>query len=167
MDLDMAPLLNGLRSVSELLPDGDDAPAGADSFTSGLAALDRLDERLLEQIALHGNWQELDKELRWIHGTMAKGDTEDLVDEWPDVKGKIESLCPDSGERWEERVVRMVERLDGAVEEENEARMPKAFDKLYRETSTRFYKIDAGLLDLCDELRDLGAKLGTFLEAQR
>lgn len=137
--------------------------------TKGIAAsveaLDQLDDKLTTLVRYHNDWQSLDDELRRVEANISNEDFYDLELTWPDIKEMTEALYKNSEERWAASLRQTVERLDRVVTDESSspASVNRFFDAFRGQTSRRFRVVDDQLLELCQDLQNIGKPLDGLL----
>lgn len=122
-------------------------------------------DKLTTLVRYHNDWQSLDDELRRVEANISNEDFYDLELTWPDIKEMTEALYKNSEERWAASLRQTVERLDRVVTDESSspASVNRFFDAFRGQTSRRFRVVDDQLLELCQDLQNIGKPLDGLL----
>jgi Effector-associated domain 10 len=132
-------------------------------FQEGVEVLAELNERLIALVNGHDYWQELDLELRRIEGNLER-DSIELEMSWPDLKARTNVLfAGEIGDPWTVAFEQDGQNLDLALNAQNPAKIKRYFRMYRRRASDRFYRVDASLKRLCEELREVGEPLASVL----
>jgi hypothetical protein len=132
-------------------------------FQEGVEVLAELNERLIALVNGHDYWQELDLELRRIEGNLEKYSIE-LEMSWPDLKARTDVLfAGEIRDPWTVAFEQDGQNLDLALNAQNPAKIKRYFRMYRRRASDRFYRVDASLKRLCEELREVGEPLASVL----
>jgi Effector-associated domain 10 len=132
-------------------------------FQEGVEVLAELNERLIALVNGHDYWQELDLELRRIESNLEQ-DSIELEMSWPDLKARTDILfAGEIGDPWTVAFEQDGQNLDLAINAQNPAKIKRYFRMYRRRASDRFYRVDASLKRLCEELREVGEPLASVL----
>jgi hypothetical protein len=161
--LRLPELLGALQSVLSKLTSLDLDTKKVAIFQTGVDAFVELNGILSSLVEAHGLWQQLDVELRRINDSLNYGLNE-LELSWPYVKLQASSLYVANPEKWAVDLQKDSDKLDAAMSANNPAKIRLGFQSYERRVSERFYRVDANLKALCDDLRQIGSPLSTLLE---
>src|SRR5205085_7252805 len=138
---------------------------------SGVTALRDLDLSLTHLIDKHRMWQEIDREIRRVEGSVFN-DVGAVVASWPDLKQMTEAQCADLDEDMANLLGKTMGRLDQAIM--TWVRLSRPADETrgiqetflnYRNVANKcFYKVDVDLKDLCEKLQRVGEPLAKVWE---
>jgi hypothetical protein len=131
-------------------------------FNAGVRALIRVDENLASHVKEHDRWQAVDLELRRIEANIGQ-DLVELEVSWPDLTVMVEPLYRDRRDHWAVSLSRESEALDEAITAGNSRRAMDSFWRFRRQAGLRFYRVDADLKVLCEELRLVGEPLSLVM----
>jgi hypothetical protein len=131
-------------------------------FEAGVEALTSLNQSLNALVHEHDQWQAVDLELRRIEANLGS-DTTELELSWPELKVMAAPLYS-SAEEWARTLRADCEKLDSATAAQDIARIRQGFQRYRRQTGDRFYRVDANLKRLCDDLREIGDPLASVLQ---
>jgi hypothetical protein len=131
-------------------------------FTAGVKALIRLDEDLTTTVEDHDRWQAVDLELRRIEANMGQ-DLVELEVSWPDLRVMVEPLCADKAPKWASSLRQHGEDLSKAIAAKNSPRISQFFRSYLRQAGHGFYRVDADLKGLCEDLRRVGEPLSLVM----
>ena len=160
--LPLSTLAQALESLARDLARRESDREKAHSFDAGVNALMRVDENLVAHVEEHDRWQAVDLELRRIEANMGQ-DLAELELSWPDLAVMVEPLCQDRRDNWALSLTRDSEVLDKAITTGNNARARDLFWRFRRQAGLRFFRVDAELKALCEELRLVGEPLALVL----
>jgi hypothetical protein len=149
-------------------------------FRAGLKNMDGLQRGVKELIGEHGEWQQIDNELRELNASPERiADNLPLL--WPEQKERLIRLCNRSGEAWANELRKKTTELDEAINawravaKQREAdaatkALRQVVDILWftwRKAGTRFFFVDRQLDRLCTQLREIGNLLEAVLDTIR
>jgi len=160
--LRLPTLMKALTQVRDTLSRPDLDPEKIRQFEAGVAALTSLNHDLATLIDEHDRWQVVDCVLRRIEDRLEQ-DLDELEWSWPDLKAKGERLYGECAEKWAHGLKADCEKLESALAASDHARVKQFFRRYRSQAGNRFYRIDATLKGLCDELRQVDGPLAFVL----
>ncbi|MBW4472567.1 MAG: hypothetical protein KME45_19675 [Stenomitos rutilans HA7619-LM2] len=160
--LRLPALVNAMSSIWESLAKSNLNQEKIKQFQVGVEVLAELNERLAALVIGHDYWQELDLELRRIEANLEK-DLIELEMSWADLKERTNILFNPAGDQWTIYFQQDSHNLDMALDVQNPIKVKRYFRMYRRRASDRFYQVDATLLRLCGELREVGEPLTSVL----
>jgi hypothetical protein len=160
--LRLASLVQIMQTICSTQSDMPATQKKLSELQQGMQALTDLDQRLSALIITHDYWQELDSLLRYIEANLDK-DVSALDMSWPDLKEKTATLFNTLGDPWTDEFQKDSHNLEQALATQNFLEVKKYFRSYRRKASNRFFQVDATLLRLCGELRDVGEPLASLL----
>lgn len=164
--LRLAQLIAALTVVRDQLSPRLTAPAirrQFDLFAAGVGDMSRLSERLSALVSIHDTFQEVDDELRRVKDLLAQ-DVGELIFAWEDIRALAVSLCQNNPASWALRLEENREQLDAAVAANEPIKIRRAFRTFYHHAAIGFNKVDHDLLDVCNELQQIGRPAQAVLE---
>lgn len=132
-------------------------------FTSGVAALQQLNNRLQALMIEHDQWQEVQRILGRIEDVMLH-DLNELEFSWPDLRDRVNLLCQVHKGEWVDLFCQDRDQLDKAITAQNPVRIRSYFQRYRQRAGNRFFQVDTQLKELCAELRKVGDSLATILK---
>ena len=137
-------------------------------IATSVAALEKLNDDLNDLIADHNNWQRLDDELRRVDVFLGNdpNDITELELTHPDFQAMAADLYSNSDRKWALDLQRSSARLQEALA--SGSNMPPAtvigiFQTYRVQVGRRFRFVDDQLLQLCENLRQIGEPLDWLL----
>lgn len=161
-ELSRVSISSTLRSIVEGLRPLKVGDAAFDDFEHGVAALESLRERLLTEVEEHGQWQNLDVELRRIHSQLMV-DLQELLDFWGEIKRITAPLLGGAAEEWAVDLANSSKAVDDAITTDNPARIRQQFRNFRRIAAQRFYRVDIDLKTLCGEVAKIAGPLNLLI----
>jgi hypothetical protein len=133
-----------------------------EAFARGVDVLAELDGRLIDAIAAHNTFQELDDELRRIEALLDQ-DMSELEHAWQTLKPLMQRLCGNTEASWAAKFSAIGAELEHNLAARNLNKTLRLF-RSYRSQAIRsFNQVDRNLLVLCDELQKVGESLEIVL----
>ncbi|MEO6061464.1 MAG: hypothetical protein ABIQ99_05955 [Thermoflexales bacterium] len=133
-------------------------------FIQSLSALVTLRERLQSIRDEHNGWQEVENQLSRIEDTLAT-DSSELEATWSDVSGLATQLMSGRTDDWATRLLKFGADLQTALTGHELSLARRLFAQFRSAASRRFRRVDDELVQICQELQDVGAALDTLLRA--
>jgi hypothetical protein len=165
-DLPLSSLVGELTALHENVAVQETPGSGSiDRFAEGIDALADLTDSLATLVIDHNEWQGLDDELRRIEANIAD-DIFELELSWPDVTGMADRLYGAKDERWAGSLRAIAQLLDSALETKPPTTIA-IFDRYRSQVGRRFRQVDDDLLEICQELSNIGRPINLLLEAIR
>jgi Effector-associated domain 1 len=130
-------------------------------FSDGIDALVALQKNLTALVIEHDRWQTVDLDLRRIQVNL-RSDVLELELSWDRVKGMTALLCTGQ-EPWATSLRATCEALANAIASQDQTKERQTFQRLYTQSSERFYLVDTTLKRLCESLRTIAEPLNTLL----
>lgn len=136
-----------------------------DHLQHSIQAMIELQTQMETLVNHHNDWQRLDDELRRID-VMTAQDFSELRMMWPDIQGMGMDLYGRSAIQWAIDLRYSNDRLESVLSGQ---RPPNAIKQEYeafrRQVSRRFRLVDDQLLQLCEDLRQIGEPLDLLLKS--
>jgi gas vesicle protein len=161
-DLKLERLINPMQSISESLTKNE-YQEKLSQFSQGVNALKELNKRLFALVKVHDFWQGIDRQLRRIEDNWNEDNLMELDTSWPDLKEVTKILFTPPRDEWTELFEQASNNLDTALTNDNFPDSQKYFRAYRLLAAKRFYKVDAQLQSLCQELREVGEPLVSIL----
>ena len=162
--LRLPALVEGLTRVRNHLARPDLDPDKVQQFGAGGDALDSLHDNLTALVNEHDQWQLVDLELRRIEAELERDpDVAEVELSWPSLKAMAEPLYREKTDAKSMSIKAEGDKLESAIATQDPARMRQAFRRYRQQADERFYRVDATLKRLCDELRKVGEPLAAVL----
>jgi uncharacterized protein YoxC len=127
--------------------------------------LERLQENVHALVRSHNLWQRVDAVIRRVDTNLETA-TDELTDEWPDLKQSIDALSASTAE-WARKLREDESAVDAAIGQASQTAMVRYFRRLRQKASTRFFLLDRELKTQCGELGEIGKPLAHIIEALR
>ena len=161
-------LVNALTAVKDKLAQSASSYSGevVEQIEEGVNALAELDEKLNSLVREHNAWQEIDDELRRIEADLLQG-IEELEDSWFELQPMISDLYQDNSESWAASLQKATESLEKAIDDGTIPAVRRHFRRFQSQTRRRFRHVDLTLLELCQEMQNVGEKLDMLLRSFR
>ena len=141
-------------------------------FTRALEAMGRIRDRLGALRDRHDGWQLVDDDLRRIEASIADaapGQPDalaELIASWQDVSAQLTPLLDgdDNAPGGALSLGAIDTNLKSAIDTNNEPRMRVLFSQFCVLARRRFYTTDAQLLEVCNDLQNIGDSLDDLLK---
>jgi hypothetical protein len=161
--LSLPELVLALKSLLSRIDPSID-PESVQRLQAGVDDLDRLNQRLLALKTEHNQWQEIDRMLRLIDGSLAYS-LDQLEKSCANLKKKIEALCKGRNEDWATTILGDVGSLQDSIKSPDQDHKISLFRTVQDGSGDRFMRVDKALKKLCgEELRPTGERLDAVLE---
>ncbi len=166
-DLPLDRLAAAMQSIHKRL-ETSLPPETVGRIATSVSALEELNDDLNDLVDDHNNWQRLDDELRRVDVLLGsdRNDISELELTHPDFQAMATDLYGSSDEKWALDLQRSSEQLKEALA--SESTMPPAtiigiFQTYRVQVGRRFRLVDDRLLQLCEDLRQIGEPLDWLL----
>lgn len=161
--LPLAEIEEGMAAARGQLGAEDLATPEGREIDTGVKALAKLRPGIARLTKEHTQWQALDAEMRLLESQVGK-DTADLEFAWQGLRDRLLALCFGApGTEWASGLQDEIVKLESALAAALPPRIAQAFRRTYALAGLRFYAVDVELLQLCEELRNLGTELQKLL----
>ena len=162
--LRLPALVEAMTRVRDHLARPDLDPDKVQQFEVGVDALASLNDSLTALVDEHDKWQVVDVELRRIEPALERDpDVAEVELSWPSLKDMAEPLYREKTDAKSMSIKAEGDKLESAIAAQDPARMRQAFRRYRQQADERFYRVDATLKRLCDELRKVGEPLAAVL----
>jgi Domain of unknown function (DUF4062) len=165
--LRLSNLLEALNRVQKALADTPLDTQLVSDFNLGIEALARLERSLSGLLEDHDQWQNVDLELRQIAATLGLEGTDQLRDALPDLTKTIELLTSHQPADRALRLLAETAKLEATLEVNNPVRVKQAFRRFQQVADECFFRVDAQLRQLTDDLRAVREPLDKVVSALR
>ena len=166
-DLPLDRLAAAMNSIHKRL-ETSLTPETVGRIAASVAALGKLNDDLNDLVDDHNNWQRLDDELRRVDVLLGsdRNDISELELTHPDFQAMATDLYGSSDKKWALDLQHSSEQLKEALT--SESNMPPAtiigiFQTYRVQVGRRFRLVDDRLLQLCEDLRQIGEPLDWLL----
>ncbi len=161
--LRLTTIVASLRAIRDELHTVHVDPARIQQLESGIHELELVNTQLDSLVTEHDQWQDVQRSLGRIEDMMAY-DLSELEFSWPDLSGRVTTLCQPHKGDWVDLFFQDGEQLQKALTEQNPVRIRSYFQRYRQRAGNRFFQVDTQLKDLCTELRKVGESLSTILK---
>jgi hypothetical protein len=131
-------------------------------LTQGIMALEQLSQSLVQLIAEHDTWQDIDLELHRIEGDPAQY-SQQFEWLWSDLKPQIAFVCENHRDRWTQDLLQASEKLDYMLMTQNAITILATFHSFRRQVGLCFFQADKRLKELCCTLRRVDGPLKSVM----
>lgn len=149
-----------IEALSEIARFFDEEPAATTAqIDCARDALRVLHPELDALVAQHNEWQWLNRELGGVESNPGFR-PEDKIPRWPRVKTQLKELCDVfQSSDWSANLLQQIEEWEQAALTNQEELAEQTAVSVYAVAMNRFFDVDLELLDLCDELTEIGVPL--------